>query len=146
MIFLLHVWHKYPCEWLFTLVTKEDTPELRQAERDLINSLKNRRTVLEDRLYESVQQLKLICMKESVSYLFCIKSNKRKRLRLSIVNYNIRCMFFVLTIRFIKLNKFLFILILFRQHYLINFRLLLKICLIMVVVYVLFYNIFYLRC
>jgi len=46
-------------------VTKEDTPELRQAERDLINSLKNRRTLLEDRLYESVQQLKLICMKES---------------------------------------------------------------------------------
>ena len=48
------------------LVTKEDTAKLRQAERDLINSFKNRRTQLEDRLYEKVQQLKLICLKESV--------------------------------------------------------------------------------
>ncbi|CAK8690228.1 unnamed protein product [Clavelina lepadiformis] len=45
--------------------SKDETPEVQAAKRDLSKALVDRRTELEDRLYDKVQDLKRLCLEES---------------------------------------------------------------------------------
>ena len=47
--------------------SKEETPQVRAAKREMSDALKERRTELEDRLYDKVQELKRLCLQEAVS-------------------------------------------------------------------------------
>lgn len=54
---------------LFTSGSKDETPEVRAAKQEMSVALKTRRTELEDRLYDKVQELKKLCLGEAVGFI-----------------------------------------------------------------------------
>jgi len=68
---------------LLCVGSQDETPEVRAAKQEMSDALKTRRTELEDRLYDKVQELKKLCMQEAVLFTAAValqSTSLRRRL------------------------------------------------------------------